>query len=119
MVMHAGTLISDVSLAQEFQKHLSSAVQKHGVIDQVKHKKRASKKIGQKGNIVFRKMLMSRTNMLICFVIQTSFHHFHFVVHTKTTRYQRVEQAFPYKVLSQTRTWYMRNTTYTMCLCCM
>ena len=42
MVMHTGYCSSDVSLAREFQKHLSSAIRKHGVIFQVKLK-RASK----------------------------------------------------------------------------
>ena len=39
MVMYTGTLTSDVSLASEFQKHLSTAARKHGVIDQGKLKK--------------------------------------------------------------------------------
>ena len=39
MVMHTGTRTSDVSLAREFQKHLSGAAHKYGVIDQVKYKK--------------------------------------------------------------------------------
>ena len=36
MVMHTGTRTSDVSLANEFQKHLSNAALKHGVIYQGK-----------------------------------------------------------------------------------
>ena len=32
MVMHNGNHTSDVSLAREFQKHLSNATRKHGVI---------------------------------------------------------------------------------------
>ena len=43
MFMHTGTCTSDVSLASEFQKHLSTAARKHGVIDQGKYTKRASK----------------------------------------------------------------------------
>ena len=39
MVIHTGTCTSDVSLAREFQKHLSNAARNHGVIDQGKYKK--------------------------------------------------------------------------------
>ena len=44
MVIHTGTCTYNVSLANEFQKHLSTAAQKHGVIYQGKYKKRPSKK---------------------------------------------------------------------------
>ena len=33
MVMHTGTRTSYVSLASEFQKHMSNGARKHGVID--------------------------------------------------------------------------------------
>ena len=36
MEMYSGTPNSDVSLSQEFQKHLSNAARKHGVIYQGK-----------------------------------------------------------------------------------
>ena len=36
MVILTGTYTSDVSLARNFQKHLSNAAQKHGVLDQAK-----------------------------------------------------------------------------------
>ena len=36
MVMNTGTRKPDVSLASEFQKHMSTAERKHGVIDQAK-----------------------------------------------------------------------------------
>ena len=36
MVMHTGTRASDVSLDSKFQKHLSTAARKHGVIEQGK-----------------------------------------------------------------------------------
>ena len=36
MVMNNGTHTSDVSLDREFQKHLSNAARKNGLIDQVK-----------------------------------------------------------------------------------
>ena len=39
MVMHNGTRTSDVSLAREFQKHLSTAARKYGMIDQGKYRK--------------------------------------------------------------------------------
>ena len=38
MVMHTGTRTSDVSLASEFQKYLSTLAFKHGLIYQVKLK---------------------------------------------------------------------------------
>ena len=41
--MHTGIHSPDVILAGEFQKHLSTAALKHGVIDQEKYKKRSSK----------------------------------------------------------------------------
>ena len=49
MVMKTGTCTSNVSLVIEFQKHLSNAAYKHGVIDQGKYKKRASKNLDIKG----------------------------------------------------------------------
>ena len=36
MVILTGTYTSDVSLARNFQKHLSNEAQKHGVLDQAK-----------------------------------------------------------------------------------
>ena len=39
MVMHTGNRTYDISLAREYQKHLSNAARKHGVIDQVKYKR--------------------------------------------------------------------------------
>ena len=63
MVMHTGNRTYDISLAREYQKHLSNAARKHGVIDQVKLKDGQVKKSGQKGNIVFRMMLILRTKM--------------------------------------------------------
>ena len=43
MTVHTATQNSDVSLAQEFQKHLSNVSHKHDILDNVKHKKRLSK----------------------------------------------------------------------------
>ena len=83
MVMQTGTHTYDVSLTREFKKHLSNAACKHGVISQEKYKKWQVNGSGKKDNIMFRSMLMFHTNMLRCFVIQTNFHHCHFVVHTQ------------------------------------
>ena len=44
MVMHTETHTLYVSLAREFQKHLSTAARKHGVIDKCKYRKQASKR---------------------------------------------------------------------------
>ena len=43
ILMHYCTQNNDVSLAKEFQKYISKEHHKHGVIDQVKYRKRASK----------------------------------------------------------------------------
>ena len=43
MVMHTGAPTSNVILAREFQKHLSTAARKHGVIDKGKCKNQAGK----------------------------------------------------------------------------
>ena len=43
MVMHIVTRTSDVGLAREIQRHISMVALKHGVIYQVKYKRRASK----------------------------------------------------------------------------
>ena len=69
-----GTLTSNVSLVSEFQKHLSTAELKRGVVYQGKFKNGQVNESGQKGDIMFRMMLMSRIKMLKCFVIQTSFY---------------------------------------------
>ena len=54
---------------------MSNAAHKHGVIYQGKYKKGQVNESGQKGNIMFTRMLILLTNMLIRFVIQTSLHH--------------------------------------------
>ena len=59
------------------------AAHKHGVIDKNKNKKGQLNESGQKRNIMFMRMLILRTNMLIFFVIHINFHHFHFIVHTQ------------------------------------
>ena len=44
ILMHYCTQNNDVSMAREFQKHLSKEHQKRGVVDQVKYRKRGSKR---------------------------------------------------------------------------
>ena len=83
MAMHTGTCAYDASLTREYQKDLSTVARKYEVIDQLKCKKSTLNKNGKKGNIMFKMMLMLCTKMLKCFIILTSFHHFHFVVHTQ------------------------------------
>ena len=83
MVMNTATRTSDFSLSREFQKHLSSAAQKHGVIDQRKYKKWASKLNWTEREYHVQNDSDVSQKILICFVIQTMFHHFHVVVHTQ------------------------------------
>ena len=49
IVIHNGTHTYDVSLARYFQKHLSNAAHKRGVVNQGKYKKGKVNKSGQKG----------------------------------------------------------------------
>ena len=63
IIMHSGTRTFDISLAGEFQKHLSNVTHKHGVIDQVKHKKGHVNESVPKGNIMFMWMLMFCTKV--------------------------------------------------------
>ena len=117
--MQTGTCTSDVILAREIQKHPSYAAGRHETIDQGKYEKVQVNKSGQKGNIMFRRMLMLRTNVLGCFVIQTSFQYFHFVVHTKNHMVSEAWVRITILYLIQTRTYQMQNTPYTLCLCWM
>ena len=63
MAVHTTTHNSDVSLEQEFQKHLSDASWKHGILDHIKHKKGQVNKSGQTGSIMCNiiKMLIIKT----------------------------------------------------------
>ena len=81
--MHSATYTTSISLAQEFQDHLSNAARKHGKIDQGKIKKEQVYRSGKKGIIMFRGVLTFHTKMLRRFKIQTSLYHCHFVVHTQ------------------------------------
>ena len=63
IVMHTGTCTSDVSLARQFKKNLSSAPHRHGVIDQGTYKNGQVRKSGQRQNIIFKMMLMLCTKM--------------------------------------------------------
>ena len=62
---------------------MSNVSIKHGVIYQVKYKNGQVNEIVQKDSIICRKMLMLQKKMLRCFVIQPSFHHCNFGVHTQ------------------------------------
>ena len=53
IAVHTATKHSDVSLAQEFQNHLSDESRKHGILDQVKDPKKG-KKIRQTGSSMFK-----------------------------------------------------------------
>ena len=44
MAMHTSTENTDISLAREFQKHLSDPTQVHGLLDHGKDRKRSSKR---------------------------------------------------------------------------
>ena len=61
MQMHTGNQKDDVSLAKEFQHHLTKEHIKNGVID--KGKERKWNKNGQVYSIMFRIMLMLYINM--------------------------------------------------------
>ena len=69
VVIHTATRTSDVSLAREFQKYMSHAARKHGVMYQGKYKKWKLNGSGQKGVIMFRRILMLRTKTLKYVVI--------------------------------------------------
>ena len=51
MVTKSETSTADASLSKEFQKNLSNAAQKHGLIDQGKYKNWHVQNFGQKGGI--------------------------------------------------------------------
>ena len=63
MKMYTGNQRYDVSLAKEFQKHLTKEHRKNGVTDQGKHKKYLLKENGQIENIMFKIMLLLHTKM--------------------------------------------------------
>ena len=63
MVMHTGTRTSNIILDSEFQKHLYTAALKNGVTDQGKYKNGQLNESGQKGNTMFRMMLILLTKM--------------------------------------------------------
>ena len=58
MAFHTATQNSDVSLALEFQTHLSNASRKHGILYHAKHKKVQVKQNGQTGIIICNKIKM-------------------------------------------------------------
>ena len=58
ILMKYSTQKNYVSMAKEFQKHLSNEHHKHGVIDQGKYKKYPVKESGKTESIMFRIMMM-------------------------------------------------------------
>ena len=67
MVMYSATYTKYFSLAQEFQKHLSNAERKRGVIEQGKYKiMQLNKSVQIVGIILSRKMMLSQ-NISRCF----------------------------------------------------
>ena len=61
--MHTSNQKYDVSLAKEFQEHLTKKNRKYGAIDQGKPKNNSWKENGQTYSIMFRIMLILNTNM--------------------------------------------------------
>ena len=63
MQIHTGNQRDNVSLAKEFQNHLTKEHRKNGVIDQGKYKKYSFKENGQTDSIMFSIMLMLYTKV--------------------------------------------------------
>ena len=63
MQIHTGNQKYDVSLAKEFQHHLTKEHRKNCVIDQGKYKNNSWKENGQTDSIMFSIILMLYTNM--------------------------------------------------------
>ena len=82
MPIHRSAQNSDVSLSQEFQKHLSNASHKPGIFDYGKHNKGQVKIWGQTYGITCKHMKMLSTNILKYIVLQTSFLYWNSLVHT-------------------------------------
>ena len=59
MAVDTATQNIDISLALEFQKHLSNEQRKHVIKDHVKHTKRPSKKVGKIWSIICNIIKMS------------------------------------------------------------
>ena len=84
ILMHYCTPKKDVSLAKEFQKHLSRNDSKHGVIDQGNTGKDPVKENRRKEIIMFRIIVMFHTKIWKCIVIQTNSQHQNFVIHIQS-----------------------------------
>ena len=67
MVMYSATYTKYFGLAQEFQKHLSNAERKYGIIDQGKYKNRQVKKSVQTVGIILSRKMMLSQNISRCF----------------------------------------------------
>ena len=61
--MNTGNENNDVSLAKEFQQHLTKEFRKNNVIDQGKYKKYSWNKNGQTDSTMFKIMLLLHTKM--------------------------------------------------------
>ena len=85
MTMTTSTWTSDVSLSQKVQNNLSHASLKHIILDFGEHKKKCSKKRGETESIICKIMKMLSINMMNCFLRQTIFLYYNFLVHTKNT----------------------------------
>ena len=63
ILMHSCTQNNYVSLAKQFQRHLSKEHRKHGVVDLGKYRKISIKTNGKIESIMFRIILMLHTKM--------------------------------------------------------
>ena len=117
--IHTGTPKYDASLAKEFQKNLTKNHRKDGIIDQGKHKNYSWKENGQTDSIMFRIMMLLKTNMWKFIVTQLNHQNYHFVAHIKNLMAQRGWVSIIICVWSKTKYGYMCNSPYTICLCCM
>ena len=81
--MHSCTPKKDVSLAKEFQKHLSKDVCKHGFIYQVKYRKRSSKRkwTDREYHVQYNADVAHKDVKFI--VIPTNSQHYHCVVRSQ------------------------------------
>ena len=91
-------------------KHIFNAENKHGGNDQSKYKNWQVNKIRQKVNILFKRILMLRKVMLKCFVIQTSFYHCHFVIHSQNHMVSEVWVSII--IFDLTQNWDMEYAQY-------
>ena len=75
---------NDVSLAKTFQKNMSKEHRKHGVIDQVKYRKRSSKRKWTDREYHVQDNADVAHKDVKFIVIPTNSQHYHFVVHIQS-----------------------------------